>query len=506
MQSSALTRLRALNALVADSQSYIAAQQVICCFCNTICGGTCTGDGTGYTGPAGPAGTATNTGATGATGLQGPTGPEGTATNTGATGPTGVTGATGFTGVTGATGQTGQTGSTGFTGVTGPTGAQGPISYYIFEGGNPASEYTVGPAFDCGAIAPGDFQIQFQFRRGLAADWTYYNPLLANGEMGLEIDTQLFKIGDGSRRWINLPYGGFTGPSGSTGPTGEVGTGPTGPTGFTLPVQGPGTGSILLENSDNQNIYTSSKLQILNTGTNQYIQVSADIIPTGTDIHNIGSPDHWFSNAYINTVNVGPHTINLGNGNTIEVGSNGTTVLINGVNTGTIVISGKTDLSANLILPPISSSSVGNGYIIAPDLWVAIQNNPTNLATGWVNVGPVVGPIGPQGIQGIQGVTGFTGYTGPQGISGSALNTGATGSTGPLGPTGPQGIEGSATNTGATGSTGTTGTTGSTGPTGVIGPTGPSGSPGPISYFSFDGGSSSNNYIYGPAFDCGTST
>ena len=350
MQASALTRLRALNALANVSQTYNAAQAILCCYCNSACGGSCGGggSGTGYTGPTGPAGTSSNTGATGATGSRGvtgytgptgmagspgiqgttgytgPTGIQGTTGATGATGAIGATGARGATGATGAigaigatgatgaagetgaigetgaagaigaTGAAGATGATGATGVqgadstvtgptgstgeiglqgdtgdTGPTGPTGPTGFtgsagndgntgptgptlivpYIFDGGDPSSNYSVGPAFDCGAVPPGDFQIQFQFRRGLASTWTFYNPLLAQGEMGLETDTNLFKIGDGSNNWITLPYGGFTGPSGSigqqgptgyTGPGGEASntgaTGETGPTGPTLVV------------------------------------------------------------------------------------------------------------------------------------------------------------------------------------------------------------------------------------------------------------------------------
>jgi hypothetical protein len=36
--------------------------------------------------------------------------------------------------------------------------------------------------------------IQLQFRRGVATQWTADNPILADGEMGLETDTRLFKI------------------------------------------------------------------------------------------------------------------------------------------------------------------------------------------------------------------------------------------------------------------------------------------------------------------------
>jgi hypothetical protein len=56
--------------------------------------------------------------------------------------------------------------------------------------------------------------IQIQFRRGTASEWTSANPTLAVGEMGLETDTDLFKIGDGTTAWNSLGYGGIAGPAG----------------------------------------------------------------------------------------------------------------------------------------------------------------------------------------------------------------------------------------------------------------------------------------------------
>jgi hypothetical protein len=73
--------------------------------------------------------------------------------------------------------------------------------------------------------------IQLQFRRGTAAEWTAANPTLAAGEMAIETDSDRFKLGNGSTAWNSLPYGGIQGPTGNTGPTGV--TGPTGPTGWT---------------------------------------------------------------------------------------------------------------------------------------------------------------------------------------------------------------------------------------------------------------------------------
>lgn len=39
-----------------------------------------------------------------------------------------------------------------------------------------------------------------------AMDWIEKNPILADGEIGIESDTNLIKIGDGTTSWINLPY------------------------------------------------------------------------------------------------------------------------------------------------------------------------------------------------------------------------------------------------------------------------------------------------------------
>jgi hypothetical protein len=47
---------------------------------------------------------------------------------------------------------------------------------------------------------------RLQLRRGLAATWTERNPVLLAGELGLELDTNQFKIGDGETAWNALPY------------------------------------------------------------------------------------------------------------------------------------------------------------------------------------------------------------------------------------------------------------------------------------------------------------
>lgn len=47
---------------------------------------------------------------------------------------------------------------------------------------------------------------RIQIRRDTAANWTSVDPILAQGELGVETDTLKFKVGDGSNGWSNLNY------------------------------------------------------------------------------------------------------------------------------------------------------------------------------------------------------------------------------------------------------------------------------------------------------------
>lgn len=46
----------------------------------------------------------------------------------------------------------------------------------------------------------------FLLRRGTYADWLVKNPRLHEGEIGYELGTWRYKIGDGVRNWNDLPY------------------------------------------------------------------------------------------------------------------------------------------------------------------------------------------------------------------------------------------------------------------------------------------------------------
>ena len=51
----------------------------------------------------------------------------------------------------------------------------------------------------------------YRLKRGTAQRWLELNPVLEQGEPGFEYDTNKLKIGDGIRRWTDLPYIGTNG-------------------------------------------------------------------------------------------------------------------------------------------------------------------------------------------------------------------------------------------------------------------------------------------------------
>jgi hypothetical protein len=59
--------------------------------------------------------------------------------------------------------------------------------------------------------------VQIQLRNDTAANWTSANPVLAQGEMGIETDTAYYKIGDGSTAWTSLSYSSLPSTAATTG-------------------------------------------------------------------------------------------------------------------------------------------------------------------------------------------------------------------------------------------------------------------------------------------------
>ncbi|MFW0773544.1 hypothetical protein ACLRGI_10285, partial [Paenarthrobacter nitroguajacolicus] len=57
---------------------------------------------------------------------------------------------------------------------------------------------------------------RIQLRRGTAANWASVNPVLGQGEPGIETDTGKLKFGNGVTAWLALPYAS-EGPEGPPG-------------------------------------------------------------------------------------------------------------------------------------------------------------------------------------------------------------------------------------------------------------------------------------------------
>ena len=52
----------------------------------------------------------------------------------------------------------------------------------------------------------GPIQTKIKHRRDTSANWTANNPILSEGEIGVDITNNRMKVGDGQTSWNNLNY------------------------------------------------------------------------------------------------------------------------------------------------------------------------------------------------------------------------------------------------------------------------------------------------------------
>lgn len=71
--------------------------------------------------------------------------------------------------------------------------------------------------------------VRIQHRRDTTANWESENPILFDGQFGVDKDLLQFKIGDGVTPWIDLPFSTAVGEPGPQGDPGDPG--PEGPPG-----------------------------------------------------------------------------------------------------------------------------------------------------------------------------------------------------------------------------------------------------------------------------------
>lgn len=259
-----------------------------------------------------------------------------------------------------------------------------------------------------------------QQRRGIASQWTAANPILAQGEIGLEVDTNTFKLGNGLTRWNDLPY--------LSGPTGD----------------------------------SAYEVAVTNGFPGTEVEWLLSLSGYGIAVANgfVGTQAQWLASL------VGPQGIQ---GATGPIGPTGATGIewqgewdnsVNYVNNDAVFYSGASWFASGD--PDIGDEPSEESLFWYP---LALQG-----ATGPQGIQGIQGATGPQGIQGDQGVQGdqgIQGETGPQGVQGIQGETGPQGIQGETGPQGLQGIQGETGPQGVQGEQGIQGIQGETGETGA---------------------------------------
>jgi hypothetical protein len=118
-------------------------------------------------------------------------------------------------------------------------------------------------------VGNGEYKdVQLKLRRDTMTQWYFKNPILGAGEMGLEVDTNKIKIGDGLTRYDSLPYFG-TGPgNGSvTSVAANIGAGALSISGS--PITTSGTFSFAWTGNNTQQVLGDGSLATRITNNNQ---------------------------------------------------------------------------------------------------------------------------------------------------------------------------------------------------------------------------------------------
>lgn len=205
---------------------------------------------------------------------------------------------------------------------------------------------------------------RIQLRRDTSANWTRVNPILEDGEPGLEIDTNYIKYGDGNTPWVLLAYAS-TGGSGSVSFTySTVQEGGAGPGNVTSITGNVNTGVSLTSDQWAQLMWVPSAANttIADIGNGPATYNWAYVDSTGfrveSNVANVRSTWGFYANSLLTT----PGNVQIGNVatygnisyvNTISannyVFANGVSILsgISG-NTGSITFDGIKMIGANI--------------------------------------------------------------------------------------------------------------------------------------------------------------
>jgi hypothetical protein len=116
---------------------------------------------------------------------------------------------------------------------------------------------------------------QIQFRRGTGAEWASANPILAQGELGIDLDVNRFKVGTGLTSWNYLNY---------TAVFDVVVQSPTAPIVYPTFANASGVSAIGIATSGSTSVVyipSSGNLGIGTTDATSKLTVAGDLLVTG---------------------------------------------------------------------------------------------------------------------------------------------------------------------------------------------------------------------------------
>jgi hypothetical protein len=152
--------------------------------------------------------------------------------------------------------------------------------------------------------------LKIQLRRDIAANWRANNPLLLNGEIGIETDTLKFKVGNGAQRWNAIEFYAFK-------PGSPNGVATLDASGKVPLSQIPDFNSIEDLESAITSAFSSRTTSSLSEGSNLYFTNARAIAAGQTAFDPIGSANAAVVTAATNTatkisdlVNAAPSTLN----------------------------------------------------------------------------------------------------------------------------------------------------------------------------------------------------
>ena len=278
---------------------------------------------------------------------------------------------------------------------------------------------------------------RIQLKRATAAQWTAANPVLYSGEIGLETDTNKFKIGDGTTAYNSLPYfnGNLTGSSlndladvtitsaangdflrwNGTAWINDAVNLSTDTVGNYVESLTAGTGITVTNNSGEaatptiaigQSVGTSASVTFGGLTVNGQTTVAGHVVPSANETYDLGTSSNRFRDIYLSgtSINLGGVEISSdgtnismpGNASTASTLANSRTIALSGDVSGSVSFDGSQDVTITTTVQPNSISlgtdTTGN-YIndVTAGTGVTVTHTPGEGSSPTIAIGQAVG-------------------------------------------------------------------------------------------------------------------